>query len=895
MTGPSPTVLSRSRSDSAFLGEKKSTRFSFLDQSPTWKQRPATAGANDRRSSTGITKAANFATHPISADLFVNSEDAGTLIEGNFNNGRRSLIQRRTIQGFDLKKGSEHDKQHRLPYSPRSYDEVKQTLHRRQTEVFDALETIANQRAEEREKMKKEQEHEEKLRKDHEEAKKASGKGNLGASEGLNMGDTVTIRGRVLNWENLDECSDANCRVKARIALHKLQSSGEGRQEVPMVNGLVDVAKLASGNWKKEDVEQFVRGQRAMMARPKSAPNFLARNRATQNLHFNRATQIAMSSSLRNVRASAISSMRFEQMEALRARAFAATSAYKESNHAQQQGLSWVKLLVICSFCEMLYGPVFEERIMRRRMAIAQKFHFAMRVLRFIRNCKRRVKTSRNWDIICNVVKIFRLVFRKKTRHRLIGILKDFLGRLGDAFKIQYGVRQYIWATRTVQRRWRAFSLWLKTYCNGELMDAFRLVEGQLLGNLLGHAIEDDVIIIDRSKIKVPPQSKKKSSPGRESKATGSHSTGSPSLRPRTTSASSDISKNSDTLADFKSRASVALEKALAEPAKKGSARKQQGRPSSATPASKVKRVVGNRPASASGPQGQGSKAVPNDMSAKEGGSLIKMVSSQASQARIDHHRFKRKWVYLMLRREVIEKLHTYCSTLVRLREAVVGEMELAKDWMQFRDYMQGDKPGHRSTAKVRIQEEAKQLRKEFQAQKSSKKESNEAAIWTFSKKTMQELVLAAHGSMGTRPKSQARFDELFGSCPPFMLDSLPRKLAGDQTIRVSMMLRQEYRLHPEGKVIESRYGGMKMAQNQETSGATKLATYDVVKKMLKHRDVEDTFFAAEVFSRDLGHEDGEQSELVCGRLRRHRNMNLCQAPITNIDGLSDSSDDARD
>lgn len=879
MTVPSIPIasLSRNRSDSAVFREQRCTRYSFLDQSPTWKERPSTAPAGK-----GFVKAATFT--PLTKSK---SENDGTLRKSDIDSSRSSMIRRRTIQGFDLKRASDHDKQHRLPYSPRSYDEVKQTLHRRQTEVVDALEIIANQRAEEREKMKKEHEHEEKLRKDHEEAKKAAGKGNLEASQALTMGDTVTIRGRVLNWENLDECSDANCRVQARIALHKLQSSGESRHQVPMVKGLVDVTKLASGNWKKEDVEQFIRGQRPMLARPKSAPNFVARNRTTQ-IASKGAGQISfqLSCNIRKTRLEHVCTWRLDQMEALRARAFAATSAYKESNHAQQQGLSWVKLLVICSFSEMLYGPVFEERIMRRRMAVAQKFHFAIRVLRFIRNCKRKVKTTRNWQVIINVVKIFRLVFRKKTRHRLIGILKDFLGRLGDAFKIQYGVRQYIWATRTVQRRWRAFSLWLKTYCNGELMDAFRLVEGQLLGNLLGHMLDDDVLIIDRSKIKHAPPPKKKSPSGRDSKAPGSQG-----LRPRTASAISSTSStgnNSDTLADYKSRASLALEKALAEPIGKG----PKGRPASASPASKVKRGLADRPASATGPRAQGGKAVPNDMSAKEGGSLIKMVSSQASQARIEHHRFKRKWVYLMLRREVIEKLHTYCSTLVRLREAVVGEMELAKDWMQFRDYMQGDKPGHRSTAKVRIQEEAKQLRKEFQAQKNSKKESNEVAVWTFTKKAMQELVLAAHGSMGTRPKSQARFDELFGSCPPFMLDSLPRKLAGDQTIRVSMMLRQEYRLHPEGKVIESRYGGMKMAQNQENSGASsKLATYDVVKKMLEHRDVEDTFFAAEVFSRDLGQEDGEQSESVCGRLRRHRNMNLCQAPITNIDGQSDSSD----
>merc|ERR1712118_22293 len=126
---------------------------------------------------------------------------------------------------------------------------------------------------------------------------------------------------------------------------------------VPMVNGLVDVTKLASGNWKKEDVEQYIRGQRPMLARPKSAPNFVARNRNQRSLYINRGTHISITATWSKLRSEAIFSQRLEQMEALRARAFAATSAYKESNHAYQQGLSWMKLLVICSFSEIQHVP----------------------------------------------------------------------------------------------------------------------------------------------------------------------------------------------------------------------------------------------------------------------------------------------------------------------------------------------------------------------------------------------------------------------------------------------------------------------------------------------------------------------------------------------------------
>merc|ERR1719265_2681943 len=123
------------------------------------------------------------------------------------------------------------------------------------------------------------------------------------------------------------------------------------------------------------------------------------------------------------------------------------------------------------------------------------------------------------------------------------------------------------------------------------------------------------------------------------------------------------------------------------------------------------------------------------------------------------------------------------------------------------------------------------------------------------------------------------------------MIDSMPRKLAGDQTIRVSMMLRQEYRLHgAEGLKIESRYGGMKLAPGQDGFGSPqKVAAFDIVKKMMDPRDVEDAFFAAEVFSKDLVASQGD-GEPVFGRLRRHRNLCLSQAPITNIDGMSDDS-----
>merc|ERR1712025_161518 len=129
-------------------------------------------------------------------------------------------------------------------------------------------------------------------------------------------------------------------------------------------------------------------------------------------------------------------------------------------------------------------------------------------------------------------------------------------------------------------------------------------------------------------------------------------------------------------------------------------------------------------------------------------------------------------------------------------------------------------------------------------------------------------------------------FDKLFKSCPNYMMENMPRKLAGEQTIRISMMLRQEYRKNPEGRQIDSRHAGLKLSQSQEGSP---VKTFDVVKKMQAPRNVEDTFFAAEAFSSvHLGTSRGDSGEPVFGRLRRHRNLLLSQAPITNVDGMSD-------
>lgn len=800
------------------------------------------------------------------------------------------------MKGFDLPDSSYTRERNSLPYSPRSYEQVKQNAQCRQTEVVDALEKIAAQHADDAREVKLHA---------NEEAKKAAAKYNQRSSEGMNMAESVTIRGRILNMENLDQCSDANCRVEGRIALYK-NSAFEGRRQVPMSHGMVDVAKLCSGNWKKEDVEEYIRGRRPMLTRPKSAPNFIARNRSAQSLNSRCQAQVSITTNMRKMRTEAIWMRKVEELDALRARAFARTSSFKGSYNAHQQALDWIKMLVVGSFCERIYFSVSVERTMRKRAALAKNFHFVIRVLRFIRNCKRKVRTTRNWKVAISYVRCFRLVFRKRSRHRLIYILKDFLGRLGDAFKIQYGVRQYIWATRTVQRRWRAFSLWMKSYCLGELMESFRAAEGQFLGSMLGQLVDDDVMIIDKTKLKAF-QGKKKSvskansgtlkndSKGGNSSARSSSPEGklnrADSSTPSSPLSSRTFSRtNSQTNTTPKSRASMALEKALAEPAKKKTGgKRKQSRPSSAAPVAKEKQIVRKRPASATGSRPQGGNKSDAPSSGKDGGRLVKMAH-QASQVRVEAHRFKRKYVYAMLRREVIEKLHTYCSTLVRFREAIAGEMEMAKDWIQFRDYIQG---GDGSTKKTRIREEAKQLKLELQARKA-KSPSSEPGAWSFGKKAMHELVLAAHGSMGTRPKSQARFEELFGHCPPFLLDSLPRKLAGDQTIRVSMMLRQEYRANPDGKVvIESRHGA------KDGSSPTKMATFNVVKKMMEYRDIEDTFFAAEVFSRELCTKDGDsQSEPVFGRLRRHRNMMLSQAPITNIDGESestDSSDEADD
>lgn len=417
-------------------------------------------------------------------------------------------------------------------------------------------------------------------------------------------------------------------------------------------------------------------------------------------------------------------------------------------------------------------------------------------------------------------------------------------------------------------------------------MEAFRSTEGSVLERMLGQMAlsDEDLTIIDRSKIKKASAHKKKDTQTTQSQNLHRHISPSPSqtsiiIRPSAVAAKP--------MGEWKNVAAkptgvLAQSRACAYQARDEPPEKAQRRPTSAKTSSRRYAIVQKRPGTAGA--SRSTKSDPKK--------VHQNTHHLVSQKRVDEYRFKRLVVYAILRREIIEKLHTYVATLVRFREVIAGEMELAKDWIQFRDYMQGADGAHRNSAKVRVQEEAKHIWKEMQANKTSNKDPAAEAVWTMNKKAIHELVLAAHGSMGTRPKSQARFDELFGSCPQYLLDSLPRKLTGDQTIRVSMMLRQEHRLHPEGRHIDHRYKG----QAQDSQDPSKRVTFDLVKMMVNHRDVEDAFFAAELFSRDLGAAQGEsQGEPVCGRLRRHRNVLLSQAPITNIDGMSDSDNDTDD
>lgn len=642
-----------------------------------------------------------------------------------------------------------------MPYSPRSFEHVKQTLHHGQTEVLDSLEAIANKRLEEKEKMRNSTQEAQEEQEAPGPVKKA-GKYQSGS---MRMGDSVTIRGHVLDMENLDQCSDANCRVQARIALHKLGNvpgTHEAMLAVPMAEGLVDIRKLCSGNLKKEDIEEKIRGRRSMLARPQSAPNFLARNRSADSLHKNLAT-VSIANSIRSQRTEAILIRKVQEMEALRWRAFAGSAAYKAGNDKMSQKLEWVKWLTVCSFCGQLTGPLFAGRNMVRRKALTKKFDLVIRVLRFVRNCKRRVKVTRHWEMVFKMMKIWRLLFRKKTIHRFADILKHFLRHLGDAFKIQYGIRQFFWAIRTIQRRWRSFSSRLRKFCEGELAEAWKLAEGSLLSQIIGRIVEDEIMIIQPNKLTMPKQASKRktmkpratmvrqntpygrtsevgspTSSGRNSSREGSPTSPKRSISP-SDRFSLDGPKRRPTVSPSKSRASMALEKAMAQPqpvksVPTSTGPEQRGRPTSAPPGGRpTSAPPGNKkPASAGGSKPKGIKKSKadeslNDLPKHKNPHHLSKTANQGLQKRVDEHRFKNKWMYEILRREVIERLHTYCYTLVRFREVAVGELELAKEWMNFRDYLQGDSAGHRSTAKVRIQEEAAQLKKEFQAKKAGR------------------------------------------------------------------------------------------------------------------------------------------------------------------------------
>merc|ERR1712070_597486 len=58
-----------------------------------------------------------------------------------------------------------------------------------------------------------------------------------------------------------------------------------------------------------------------------------------------------------------------------------------------------------------------------------------------------------------------------------------------------------------------------------------------------------------------------------------------------------------------------------------------------------------------------------------------------------------------------------------------------------------------------------------------------------ISKQGIKDLAMAAHASMGVSPKNKAVFDSLFGTCPSWLIRSLPRKLGGPsfQSIRAGL------------------------------------------------------------------------------------------------------------
>lgn len=164
----------------------------------------------------------------------------------------------------------------------------------------------------------------------------------------------------------------------------------------------------------------------------------------------------------------------------------------------------WLEILGLVSVCGAMHvanenvGP--QERKLRR---VERKFWQAWRVLRWIRNVRRKVRLRRNLGFFVRISRALAFFLGVGMRNRYVVVVKFMLERMMSCMKLKYSVRRYCSGVRYCQAKCREFGRWIHNHCNQDLGRKFVLQERAYLTHLFSVFTPGELALNDPARLKM--------------------------------------------------------------------------------------------------------------------------------------------------------------------------------------------------------------------------------------------------------------------------------------------------------------------------------------------------------------------------------------------------------
>jgi len=659
------------------------------------------------------------------------------------------------------------------PFTPRTYDEIKEKCSNTQAEIEESLLSIAQRRA-----------------------------NFLAAAVAVETPcphidpestpimqryDTNFFEDDVIEadstYVDLAGLRSAQSRVAARVAKARTRTPRSDSPVVPLVRSpggeLVDVRALQQrqptsallccrgegGRLVREDIIRACK-ERTALRRPRSAPDFIRRNRSSGSLECRRPEvqrrMCSKRSLLRCIRTDNARGHRIDEAEALHVRSASAVSVARRRAPAAGRDASSA---VPQTNAQIQHGTDNDPKKVERQLASLLVWLVAEAFLGSLRSAvtdKGPLKALRLWDIVVNSLRIKIVVKRWWRRVHAANILRVMLFRMSLYQEVLQGYRKRKRAATYSQRVWRAFNARIRLVAEDLFRSTWLKQEQSLLESVhKACPLEADVVVADprllchepRSPVKVPTQALAQPVSGQKPAAL---------VQGRWKHASSKSP-------------GVCAAKSIGRASK---------------PAGRCKHAASKSPGCAAKSLGSASKSAgPQSMQLLRATSGIASMESfvpeqsfEELQKRWVHvHSFRREIALKLLRHEVVVRIYEHIS-VVRTSGRALG-----------------------STVAKPVNETARRKRESFGLPPSAT---------ALSDHEVAEIAFCAHYKLGVRPIQPGICRSIFRTCPAWRLNGVVGVLEGTQTIRAFLLdrwsrrrtlMRSAFAQHDRGIQLGSR------------------------------------------------------------------------------------------